>query len=462
MKRLSKSQFIYLCIISICTLLLMFSTGITAIGKSPFSKGFSESTYIGPFDMTGLKNKQAQEKLELNLSELYSTIDVNLTFQDLTIKLPAEIVDYDVIATLENADSGEENPILTTVSVDGLKTILNQQLSTVQFSESSVRSIASGIEKKLESGFMPLHVFITDYMDASDLVETQFANATSSMNVPSKAVLDFITKLDSVRIDPLSTFSILNFINESGDGLLNDEELTQVASVLYATVLQTNFQVEERTNGSELPKFIQPGFEAAINKNLGLDFVFTNPNRTAYTLNVSYQNNTLQTSLTGIELLYSYEPFVGTFDEYEPRIVRRFSSFVPVGQVNVESEGRNGVDVELLRTITYLGSFIQEEMISSDFYAPLPKIELHPLIESSTADSNQSTTDSSQEENNGSESESQSNGNEPTTSTPTTSGSEVTDKEMKPKAPNSIEENTNPTDKDGNEIKYDKGGNIIK
>lgn len=461
MRKLSKSQFIYVCIISISTLLLVFSTAITAIGKSPFNKSFSNSTYIGPFDMTGLTTKEAQEKLELNLSELYSIFDVSLIYQDLTIKLPVELVDYDVISTLENAASGGENPIHTTVSAKGLKTILNQQLASVPLSDSSIKAIASGIEKKLESGFMPINIFLIDYVNASDLQETQFANATISMSNPSKAVLDLIEKLDSIRIESNSTFSMLEFLTASGNGLLNDEELTQVASVLYATVLQTNFQIEQRTISSRLPQVIQPGFEAAINKDLGLDFVFTNPNRTAYTVNISYQNSTLQTSLTGIELLYSYEPFVGTIEEYEPRTVRRFSSFVPVGQVKVESEGTKGVDVELLRTISHDGSIIHEETISTDFYAPLPKIEVHPLVEqAATSDANQSDANSSGAENNGTEQNVRKN--EPTPEIPSNLDSETSVKDDKPKQPAKSNGQSKPNNKNDNEVEYDKGGNVIK
>ena len=78
-------------------------------------------------------------------------------------------------------------------------------------------------------------------------------------------------------------------------------------------------------------------------------------------------------------LLYSYSPFVEQIESYEPKTVQQFSAFVPDGQVRVADEGRKGMEVDVHRTISYEGSVVVDEMISSDFYAPLPKIELHPL-----------------------------------------------------------------------------------
>ena len=65
-------------------------------------------------------------------------------------------------------------------------------------------------------------------------------------------------------------------------GVVSDEELTVLASVLYSTILQTNFVIDERNIGSMLAPLAEPGFEAAINAQLGLDFMFTNPNKTTF------------------------------------------------------------------------------------------------------------------------------------------------------------------------------------
>ena len=62
----------------------------------------------------------------------------------------------------------QENPIVATVSVDGLRTILSRQFSPLQFSDRGVEAIASGIEQELGTGIMPLAVHLTDYVDRSE------------------------------------------------------------------------------------------------------------------------------------------------------------------------------------------------------------------------------------------------------------------------------------------------------
>ena len=183
----------------------------------------------------------------------------------------------------------------------------------------------------------------------------------------------------------------------------------------------------------------EPGFEAAINEQLGLNFIFTNPNKTTFTLHIQSANGTIVSSITGMSLLYSYAPFVEQLESFEPKKVQQFSAFVPDGQVHVADEGRKGMGVEVHRTISYEGSVVVDEMISSDFYAPMPKIELHPLKKDSqqiSGNSNKGTVDS-QDNQNSSDSQ------------------------------NSLESSVdnNPSQLKGEEekeVQYDKGGNIIE
>ena len=78
-------------------------------------------------------------------------------------------------------------------------------------------------------------------------------------------------------------------------------------------------------------------------------------------------------------LLYSYQPYIDQIQSYEQKTVKQFSAFVPNGQIRIADEGRKGMEVDVHRTISYEGAVVVDEMIASDFYAPLPKIEIHPL-----------------------------------------------------------------------------------
>ena len=259
-----------------------------------------------------------KEKLEADFITLQTDFAVDLTYQDITVALPAEVVTFDVEKTVEQSNSGKENPIVATVSVDGLRTILAQQFSSILFSEDSLQSIAIGIERELETGIMPLTIHITDY---SDFTEIEIATSSIAVTEPSTSFMNVINALNGTEIASFATFSLLDFIKSNEIGVVSDEELTVLASVLYATILQTNFVIDERNIGSMLAPSAEPGFEAAINERLGLNFIFSNPNKTAFHLHVQSDNGTIVSSITGIPLLYSYSPFVGA-----TRIIRAKNS----------------------------------------------------------------------------------------------------------------------------------------
>ena len=286
---------------------------------------------------------------------------------------------------------------------------------------------------------MPLAVHLTDYVDRSEFPETEIASSSIEINELSSSFRKAIQALDGTELASFSSFSLLEQISESDIGPISDRELTILASALYATILETNFEVDERNIGSELSPFVEPGFEAAINQQLGLNFIFTNPNKTAFTLHLKFTGESIQVSITGMPLLYQYEPYIGQSETYEPKTVRQFSAFVREGQVRVEDEGRNGMEVSVHRLVSHEGSTLDDEVISTDFYAPMPKIELHSLKKDSqqTSDSmNEGSGDVPQE------SEDLSESTTPETAPETT--------------PDNQDENEG-----SKEVQYDKGGNMI-
>ena len=320
----------------------LFFYGVSTFGTLAFgnelTKDFGDQTYAGPFDISGEKGLVAVEMLKSDFSAFQSDFAVDLVFQDAVVQLPIELVLFDAEQTVEQANSGEENPIVATVSVDGLRTILSHKFSPLQFSDESVEAIASGIEQELGTGIMPLAVHLTDYVDRSEFTETEIASSSIEIKELSSSFRKTIQALDGTELASFSSFSLLEQISESDSGPISDRELTILASALYATILETNFEVDERNIGSELSSFVEPGFEAAINQQLGLNFIFTNPNKTAFTLHLKFNDKSIHASITGMPFLYQYEPYIGQSETYEPKTVRQFSAFVPEGQVRVEDE----------------------------------------------------------------------------------------------------------------------------
>lgn len=430
------------------------SIGALAITNTS-SKNFGDQTYIGPFDVSRQKEQAVKEKLLSDFAALQAEFAVNLTYQDVTIELPEEVVVFDVDKTIQQSNSGKENLIIATVSVEGLKTVLTQQFSLINFTDESIQSIALGIEQELGTGIMPLNVHITDY---SDFKETEVASTSIPALEQSTSFKNLIAALNGTEIAPLSTFSLLDFIQKNETGPVLDEELSILATVLYATILQTNFIVDERNISSTFTSSADPGFEAAINGKLGLNFIFTNPNKTAFTLTISSVGETIQSSITGMPLLYSYQPYIGKIESYEPKTVQQYSAFIPNGVIQIADEGRKGMEVNVHRTISYEGAVIVDETISSDFYAPLPKIEILPLKKETTQSLGTDSQDPQNSITSGGTVDAQGN----------LIPSDTSDNQESNDPSNPQSDKDEKQEQDGNngekdtEVQYDKGGNIIK
>ncbi len=416
----------------------LFFYGISTFGALAFSQAsttfFGDQTYVGSYDISNQKEREALEKLTTGFTELQSTFSVNLAYQDAVVALPEELVRLDAEQTIERAKSGEENPIVASVSIDGLRTVLTQHFAPVEFDEDSLYSIALGIERELGAGIMPLTVYITDYMEYPERKEEEIASSTLIVQNPSRSLQQLVQALDSTEIAPFSSFSLLDRMQEEGGSPVADGELTILASTLYALVLRTNFEVDERSIGNQLSPAVEPGFEAAINQSLGVNFSFMNPNKSAFTLHIKLTGNTIQTSLTGIPLLYEYTPYMTEKETYQPKTVRQFSAFMPTGQIRVEDEGKEGVEVSVSRLISYESVELENKWISSDFYAPKPRIELHALEKDEQQNSSNPSDGIENSEENGPSSESD-------------------QLEGAPDQQNDRE----PSE----EVQYDKGGNII-
>jgi hypothetical protein len=342
------------------------------------NKKFTNHTYIGPFNISDSKTKQAKSKLASDFSKLQTKLEVNLIYQDIQFTLPPETIKFDIDMTLANAKSGEDNPIISTVSRDGLKTVLNQRLPSIQFSKDAIESVAAGIEKELQTGIMPRTVHITDYL-ANDIPNEVVASSEYSIDAISPALSKAIHALEGVVIEPYASFSMMDLLTSAELGQLTDEEMTLLSSTLYTTILQTNFQIDERNISNALPSTIQLGFEAAMNQTLGLDFKFTNPNRTEFTIRASWSAGVIHLSIEGKPFFYTYEPTTTHIETYKPRIVRQYSAFVNDGQVVVSQDGKEGVEAIVKRTLSVDGQVIDTVDISEDFYAPIHRIEIHPL-----------------------------------------------------------------------------------
>ncbi|WP_301108365.1 VanW family protein [Sporosarcina sp.] len=430
-------------------------------------KRFGKHTYVGPFDISKQSRKKAKEKLAADFVELEDNLQVELLVQDYSVEVPSEVVTFDVDATLSQAASSHDNALIADVSRDGLRTVLKQNFESLSFTETEVETIASKIEEFVRSGIMPQRIHLPEYVPELYSQTQTIASTSYKLDGLPKGLRLIMEDLDGTEIQPNSTFSFMEFLEGKESAGANDVQMTIMASMLYAAALQTNWIIDERNISSELTAEVQPGFEAAINRKLGLNFMFSNPNQTVFTIHTSWTNSQLELSIEGLPFVHSYEPEVETLITYEPKTVIRYSAFISPGVKETLAIGKKGLEATVKRKVLLNGQLENYEDISVDFYVPQSRIERHHLIQpEKPADNSGSGTDGSTSDNNGtSGSDGSSNGN---TNGGNNTGSGKTDPSDGSTAGQSGNSGSNTgkpnasDGKDDNEVIYDKGGNIMK
>ncbi|MCG3089259.1 VanW family protein [Sporosarcina cyprini] len=444
-------------IVTIIVLIIVFSSiigaGITS-ATSFFNKHYPPHTIIGNYDISGLTTSEAKAQLASDVTALHDEMELSIVYLDETAQVPKEIVAFNVEKSVVEAQPGEENPLYSIVSADGLETVLEQQFGSISFSKESIEIIAEGIAEEMQSAIFPHVVYITDYMTKADRKQTIVASASYSIDHLSPVLVEAIRSLDGVEIKGHQVFDLMDELGEAAVAPLSDEELTILASTLYQAVLQTNFAIEERAISSSLPPSIEVGFEAAVNRRLGIGFSFRNPNKADFVLRTEVNANELRFSIEGLPFVYQYESYVERVDTYKPRIIKQFSAFIQTGQVVEKETGTDGLEAIVQRALKQEGVLVEMEPVSKDFYAPVPRVELHPLVYEKEAASKPDTTDS--------ETVTVPGGNEVTSDSPSTptqtegSQEEVTSGQTSTETPSTGSDGQQSESQEG--IIYDKGG----
>ncbi|HLG27074.1 MAG TPA: hypothetical protein VI423_04755 [Paenisporosarcina sp.] len=428
------------------------------------SKEFGEQTYIGPFDVSNLPEEEAAVTVQTGVKGWFDQAQVKIKVQDAVVPFPLEAVQFNTDSTLTSAQDGAKNELQFDVTEESVGTFLNQQFSPFVFSDEEISSATEAIRIQLAAGRKDQTIDISNALFASTTIEATVADVTFDDIETSVGIQNLLLALDGYAINPLTTFSLLEFIETADVGIVTEQDLTTVASILYASVLQTNFGVDERSIGPTVPTTVPIGFEATINRELGVDFVFTNPNSTTFTLNLSNVGTSLKASLTGFPLIYSYQTTVSNREEFLPKTIKQFSSFVEQNTIRIKTAGANGVQVAVVKTILSGEDVLETINVSKDFYPPIHKVEVHPLTTTAPAEGTGDGTGTPTDGTNGSGTSTDGTTGQPSTDTgngTSGSGTSTGDSGTGTGSDNEGDGSNGDESDDETEPQYDKGGNVI-
>jgi hypothetical protein len=209
--------------------------------------------------------------------------------------------------------------------------------------------------------------------------ETVLNSTTVNVKEVPDDLQTFFTANQKIELPADSTFSLLDFLKKQKLESLSAEALSIIGTGIYQAILPTNFTIEERNIGSELPDSAGLGDEAKVDFTQNMDLAFSNPNTTKCTLEFQLNGNSLTVSLKGAKLPYEYKITKKNEQKLTPKTVVQYSPLIASGQSAVKDPGKTGGTVEVYRE-TYKGDIlVKTEFLANDYYPPEYRVEIHAL-----------------------------------------------------------------------------------
>jgi hypothetical protein len=208
--------------------------------------------------------------------------------------------------------------------------------------------------------------------------EVVLNSATVNVKAPDD-LQAFLSANSKIELPADSSFSLLDFLKKQKLETVSADVLSIIGTGIYQAILPTNFTIEERNTGSELPAYAALGDEAKVDFAQSMDLAFSNPNNTKCTLEFQLSGNSLTVSLKGVKLPYEYKIAKKNEQKLTPKTVVQFSPLLTTGQTAVKNPGKNGQTIEVYRQ-TYKGDIlVKSELIANDYYPPEYRVEVHSL-----------------------------------------------------------------------------------
>lgn len=448
-----KKSVSFITVITIMAVLLAMLLPNLIINQTVFAKG--ESSTIAGIDVSGLKEDELVSAIQEAVTK-WTSEPIIVTGGGTEVSIDPSILTFDVKGTIESYKAQVEKPwyafwrktpiihipLQVTASED-----LKSQIKSVsqwKFDETYNQVIA-------KAAYLKGHEVEAVVEDLSFLEEERIALSMETIPEEAIGVADLVSMLDNLVINPDQTVSLLETFGQYAD-IANQEAQDFVASLVYHTVLQTDYEIIERSSQKRVPTYLQAGFEALVDKSQKLDLQFVNHSEQPSKYSATIEGSTLKLELTAQVAEVTATPRVRTDKIVKPKIITRYSPKLLLTQQKVIQNGEEGLRVFVYRSISKNGS-LEEELVSRDYYPPVNRIVMKSSREpiTTTGATGSGTTS-------------------PTPSTPTDSdlqvdlnGDGLPDEDSTgSNLPPSSADNLKPGEKLPDGSYYDKGGNLVK
>ncbi|MCA1056327.1 VanW family protein [Rossellomorea aquimaris] len=370
MKKSSYSSTVFLVL---CTAYLFGSAYVGSYWYDRFFHSVSPSDAM----VAGMKISNATD-LQQQIEVWEKGQKLFVTYIDRKEHIPSDVFQFDVEGTMIGSTDGEDAPLL--LAVDEKKLLETVTSLGIEADRIQIHNLKNELMEQASKLNMEEKEFaLVDYLERKEGVTILAEHEISSV-ARTPELQEFLSSVPEIVIEPLSSFSILNFTENQQMTSMTNDELSIISTGLYKLVLQSGLQVIQRHHGTTLPEYAKLGFEARVDREHLQDFVFVNPDDTSYKLHLEMVGDRLRFVLEGEELPYGVELSLGEKQPVKHRVIKQYTPYVTSGQVKIKTEGKDGVQVEVWRSMVDSdGRVLKQEMISRDYYPPVHREELVSL-----------------------------------------------------------------------------------
>lgn len=387
-------------VLFICTVFIYSFSHFGALAYNAMttdSDQFSVGTTIGSLDVTAKSKAKALTLLTEALQKWRTETTIQIQFKENTASINAEIFQFELENTIQSAQSGQPNPVIASIQKEDLNNILKQLSSQLVLEDSEQEKLQNELLSYATTLSTGNHqVTLEKLLNAKTANDALISEKVMELGNVSVEIIDWIEQLSPINVPAQSQVSFLKIIEDSKLTNMPFSTQSMIATGIYQTILPTNFSILERHTGQVLPDYVGLGFEAKVNFENQLNFVFANPNETDYILELKWESQTLTIQLKGSPFLNKYSVEQSGKQEFKPKTIIQYSPLLLPNQTMVKTEGKAGSLIKVYRQVYgENGAFLRKEFISEDYYSPLERIEIYGLKSSPTNGINSTPTDPS-------------------------------------------------------------------
>lgn len=369
-----KEKFKIITLLTLSSLLLVTWLPNFITGQPALAQGEDQQSTIAGIVVEDLKGDELKQALTEAVNQ-WASEPLIVSGGGSSLSLNTSIIQFDIDGTISTYESMTKKAWYAFWTSDKVVHLPLQTIDSDML-KNEISNISTWNTEETYSKVMTLASYLrTDEVEAvvedlSALETDRLALAIEEIPVTAFGVYDIANALNDTIIGPGEAFSFIEALGQNAD-LANSEALNFLASILYYSALNMDTEILERHAQPEVPSYLEPGVEAAIDISAEKDLKFMNHSTNPMKLKLTIDNQQLKA-----EVYTTYKDIDVTMkvvrdETITPRTITRYTDELAMGQTKELQQGELGLRVSVYRYVDGM-----EELISRDYYTPENRILL--------------------------------------------------------------------------------------